>query len=80
MRPRVYSMVTAGNLMAVPVGALLIGPLIELIGVIPTLGIVVALGAAAPVVCYLAPVFREIDTPIELPTPVVDERVLDPVA
>jgi MFS family permease len=82
MRPRVYSMVTAGNLMAVPVGALLIGPLIELIGVIPTLGIVVALGAAAPVVCYLVPVFREIDTQIELtePAPAVEERALEPVA
>ncbi|HET7056891.1 MAG TPA: MFS transporter [Thermomicrobiales bacterium] len=79
MRPRVYSMVTAGNLMAVPVGALLIGPLIELIGVIPTLGIVVALGAAAPVVCFLVPVFREIDTPIELTEPMFEERALEPV-
>ena len=79
MRPRVYSMVTAGNLMAVPVGALLIGPLIELIGVIPTLGIVVAMGAAAPIVCYLVPVFREIDHEIVELAPVVDERVPEPV-
>jgi MFS family permease len=65
MRPRVHSMVTAGNLMAVPVGALVIGPVIELIGVLWAIGIVVALGAAAPIVCYLVPVFREIDRPVE---------------
>jgi hypothetical protein len=68
--------------MAVPVGALLIGPLIELIGVIPTLGIVVAMGAAAPIVCYLVPVFREIDHEIEItePAPAADERAFEPVA
>ena len=65
MRPRVFSMVTAGNLLAVPVGALLIGPLIEWIGVIASLGVVVVFGAAAPIVCLLVPVFREIDHPIE---------------
>jgi MFS family permease len=65
MRARVYSMVTAGNLMAVPVGALLIGPLIEVIGVIETLALAVAFGFAVPVVCLIFPIFREIDHPIE---------------
>jgi MFS family permease len=65
MRARVFSMVTAGNLMAVPIGALLIGPLIELIGVIETLAVAVAFGFAVPVVCLIFPVFREIDHPIE---------------
>jgi MFS family permease len=70
MRPRVFSMVTAGNLMAVPIGALLIGPLIEWIGVIGTLGLVVGLGALGPVACLIVPVFREIDHAIEEPLPV----------
>ena len=65
MRPRVFGMVTAGNLMAVPVGALLTGPLIELIGVIWTMGIVAAVGTVGPIICYAVPVCRQIDHGLE---------------
>jgi MFS family permease len=65
MRPRVFGMVTAGNLMAVPVGALLIGPLIELIGVIWTMAIVASIGTIGPLICLAVPVFRQIDHSIE---------------
>ena len=65
MLPRAHSMFTAGNLLAVPFGALLIGPLIEWMGVIETLSIVVAFGVAMPIACYFNPVFRELDTPVE---------------
>ena len=58
-------MVTAGNLMAVPVGALLIGPLIELIGVIWTMAIVASIGTIGPLICLAVPVFRQIDHSIE---------------
>lgn len=65
MRPRVYSMVTAGNLMAVPVGALLMGPLIELIGVLEAFAVIGAFSTAGAVACWFVPVFREIDTEVD---------------
>ena len=65
MRPRVFSMVTAGNLLAVPVGVLLIGPLIELVGVLEAFSLIAALSTVGAIACWFIPVFREIDNPVE---------------
>jgi MFS family permease len=65
MRPRVFSMVMAGNLMAVPVGALLIGPLIELIGVLEAFSLIAVICTIGTIACWFIPVFREIDNPVE---------------
>ncbi len=64
MRPRVHSMVTAGNLMAVPIGALVIGPLIELLGVLEAFAVIGALSTAGAIACIFIPVFREFDAPV----------------
>ena len=45
--------------------AIAIAPLIELIGVIWTMGIVAAVGTVGPIICYAVPVFRQIDHGLE---------------
>lgn len=61
---------TAGNLPAVLVGALAIGPLIERISVIGTLGLVMGQGAVDSVICLLISGCRERDHSIGYLLPV----------
>jgi hypothetical protein len=61
MRPRVNSLVTAGVLAAVPVGALLIGGMIEWIGVLWTYAFIAAFYTIGPIVVATMPVFHKID-------------------
>lgn len=65
MRPRVYGLVMASNLIAVPVGAIIMGPLIEWLGVINALTVLATLVTVACIWCAFIPVFRELDHPIE---------------
>ena len=61
MRPRVNSLVSAGSLIAVPIGALLMGAMIETIGVVATFAFVAAFYTIGPILVALFPVFRKID-------------------
>lgn len=64
MRPRVHSLVTAGNLAAVPLGALIIGPLIELLGVLEAFAVIGVLATVGCVACPFISVFRQLDDPV----------------
>lgn len=65
LRPRVYGLAMASNLIAVPLGALMVGPLIEWLGVINAL---IVLASIVTVLCLAMPfirVYREIDHPLD---------------
>ena len=61
MRPRVNSLITASSLLAIPAGALLMGLLIETIGVLWTFGFVAAFYTIGPAIVAAMPVFHLID-------------------
>jgi MFS family permease len=65
LRPRVYGLTMAANLIAVPLGALLIGPAIEWLGVINALTVLAAVVSVLCIWCAFIPVFRELDHPLE---------------
>ena len=65
LRPRVYGIAMASSLIAVPLGALIMGPMIEILGVIPALVVLATLVSLACIWCAFVPVFRELDHPIE---------------
>ena len=63
MRARIYGIAMASNFVAVPLGALLMGPLIQILSVLPALGL---LSVVVTVMCVWAafrPVLRELDLP-----------------
>jgi MFS family permease len=61
MRPRVNSLVSAGALAAVPLGALAIGGMIEATGVLWAYAFVAFFYSVGPVLLAFIPVFRQID-------------------
>lgn len=64
LRPRVYGLAMASNLIAVPLGAILIGPSIEWLGVIEALVVLSTVITVLCVSCLFFPVLREVDHPL----------------
>jgi MFS family permease len=65
MRARIYGIAMASNFVAVPLGGLIMGPLIQVAGIIPAM---VILASVVSVMCVWAaflPVLRELDHPLE---------------
>lgn len=65
MRARVNSMVTAGSLVGIAGGALLMGPAVEQVGVRRVIAFVAFIYSVTPVLILFLPIFREIDHDIE---------------
>ncbi|MDQ2683417.1 MAG: MFS transporter, partial [Chloroflexota bacterium] len=65
MRARVNSMITAGSLIGVAGGALLMGPAVEIFGVRWVIAFVALIYSIAPVLVLFWPVFKEIDHDLE---------------
>lgn len=72
MRPRIYGIAMAANLVAVPLGALLMGPLIEIAGIMPALTILATVITIYCVVSAFLPLFRALDHPIDLTNTSID--------
>lgn len=78
LRPRVYGLAMAASLIAVPLGALMIGPMIEWLGVITAL---IILASLVTVLCLAMPfvrVYREIDHPIDEVQAAAEARAYSP--
>jgi MFS family permease len=63
MRARVFGIAMASSYIAVPIGALLIGPFIEVAGVMPAL---LVLAVVVTILCFVSaflPVMHELDDP-----------------
>ena len=65
MRPRVYGLLMAMNLIAVPIGALVMGPLIQVAGIIPALVILASVISVLCIWTAFLPVLKEFDAPME---------------
>jgi MFS family permease len=65
MRPQIYGIAMACNLIAVPLGALILGPLIQVAGVIPALVVLAILVSVLCIWCTMIPILRELDHPLD---------------
>ncbi|HQY30288.1 MAG TPA: MFS transporter [Thermomicrobiales bacterium] len=62
MRSRVHSLINAGTLLVIPIGALTIGAMIEWIGVLWTYGFIALFYSLGPIAVAMFPVFHLIDS------------------
>jgi len=65
MRARVFAMAMACTLIAVPIGSLILGPVIQAAGVIPTLVGLATVVTVLCIWCAFLPILRELDHPLE---------------
>ena len=63
MRARVFGLVTAGVLVAMPLGSLLAGFALESIGLVPTLLVYGVIYTSATLMWFILPVTKELDEP-----------------